>query len=556
MRSIFKGLVTCAAAGAVILNASTSLAAIDKCQAELQKVTNLLRSKAMTSFQKCADAVRKENAKEELAPGTGKPATAANTCQKELAKIFDVVTGAKTERVKFYEKVDKAFLGTTPKCLPADLQRLGHMVSGTQAPGTLPQDFAKTYLAVQAIRGAQNEMTAQTRDFINLITAAKTAPNNPTGTGVANTATDCDLPPTCNYKTDLGCRPDLCDFDIQCRLHSCTLDNSGAPPGESFSQVDLAAVPLSPFSLIGRSSFEFCTLEDENYPIGDGGEGYLIMGGPTRALQSVQVLTSTICVDTIAAEGFCAASGDFLGKAENLLLCQDRVLSDGDSCGLGGISTGVGESHETSCFCDLGSGVLGAPCSATDAPCAVGTCGLTDTGTPCFYDTDVSPVRLYAAGATTAGDCVVLNSTSFTTLGSSGDCDDGGPSSNPDSFGPDCVPCTIDDVAAPAAVATTPFTTGTAQAQLKDAANTVGACNLNGNHNCIEDANCPTSGGPDTCSGQVLLDIATGVLAGSPMGTLTNFETSNLSGLTLVGAFPASASATGDLVTAFRTKCQ
>ncbi len=550
MRSFTSKMITGAVLGAVVFHAGPSMAAptFDKCQAALEKATNDLRKATMDTLKLCADAIRKEQALNEFVPPKGKLAKAANTCQGKLAKVFDRNGLSGTTSIqKFNAAIDKAFTAPAAPnqtCNDTFLARLGHMVSGAinQAPGTNDWDFAKTYLAVQTVRSAENEMTAQVRDFVNVINAAKSAPAA-IGTGVANAATDCTLPTNCDYKHTSGCRSDLCGLGIMCRTHSCTLSNSGPAPGASFSQVNLAASPLAPFALIGRSSFEICSLEGENYPIGDTGDGYLIVGGPSKQLGSVNLLGNTICVDTIAAEGYCSAGGTFNGHSKNLTLCQDRVTSDAggiDECA--GADTGVGAISEASCFCDLGGGLIGAACGA-GVDCGTGTCGVTATGSKCFAGTKTGTVKLAGTGSTVSGDCVVLNSTAFTTLGSMA------------AFGADMTACTNDDVAAPAAVATTPFTSGTAQAHLLDAVSATGSCTTNVNTNCIEDANC---GGSDTCDGTQSLvnDLATAVLVGAPLASVVNFETSNLSGLTLVGGFPAANSGTGDLVTAFKTTCQ
>lgn len=169
---------------------------------------------------------------------------------------------------------------------------------------------------------------------------------------------------------------------------------------------------------------------------------------------------------------------------------------------------------------------------------------MTADGSPCFPGTQVGPVKVTTVGATGAGDCVILNSTSFTTV-------------SPGNVGPDTAPCTNDDTAPRAAIATTPFTTGNAQASLLDAVlSAPGSCAGNPNHECVTDADCATSAGVDTCTGIVTDDIVAGPLSGGPLPDVLQAQTSTLSNLKLVGAFPAAGGSLGDLVTDFTIECQ
>jgi hypothetical protein len=328
----------------------------------------------------------------------------------------------------------------------------------------------------------------------------------------------------------------------------------------------------TPIPLIGRSNLTVCQMDGFDYDIGDDGSGVLIIGSPSRTINPVTVLGNDVCVDTVAAEGFCAAAAPFTGMNENYTFCQDRLTGNfdcvaagapnacctgagtgtcdalsevvADDCG--GTATGVGEDENEECYCDLGGGVadLSNPCGAASPPCPLAeSCGVTKNGTPCFPGTLVSSVELGSAGSTTVGDCVILNSTQFTTVSAS-------------NRGADLTSCTNDDTAPPPAVATTPFTTGSSSATLADAfLGAAGNCTTNTNHLCIEDGNCTTTGGADTCVGQTIGTLSAGPLSGTPLGSVLNFETSNVSGLKIVGAFPAAGGTLGDLATEFSITC-
>jgi hypothetical protein len=536
-----------AVTGAVViatLAAGPSQAAVDRCQKELMVKADIFRTQVKKAFQLCLDTIRREDAKNAKKPGTGFLVTAAHVCQTQLARVFDNVSKpGKSQRDRFYAAVDKAFTaGATPRCDAGDLTTLGHLRSGpaNEAPGAATQDFVKRWLAVQAVRGAYTDTVGQARDAINNLNRAIAAPSRAAGNKVPLAGTNCDLPPTCDYRSDLGCRPDLCQMTkIQCRTHACRLKNTS----QANTYLGALGGGPSPLGLSGSSNFEICQMNGFGYGLGDSGEGVLILGTPTRAINPVSLLGQTVCVDTIAAAGFCAASGDFLGKAKNYSFCQDRVAGpapDVDSCPGAPTST----PSAPVCFCHVSGIPTSNRCGASFPPCAAGSCGMTADGNPCFPGTQVGPVKVVTGGTTGAGDCVVLSSTSFTTVA-------------PGNVGPDTEPCTNDDTAPRAAIATTPFTTGVAEASLLDAVLFApGSCANHSNHACVTDADCTTSSGADTCVGVATDDIVAGPLTGGALVSAAQPQTSNLSNLKLVGAFPAAAGALGDLATDFTIECQ
>jgi len=158
---------------------------------------------------------------------------------------------------------------------------------------------------------------------------------------------------------------------------------------------------------------------------------------------------------------------------------------------------------------------------------------------------------------------MVNNSMRFTTLPPGGDCDlgqSGGIYDNPASFGPDCTPCTNDDLALPPNVVTIPFTTSSASATIKDAVQSEGACASNTNHACIEHVNCANTTNPsDLCDGTELIipTLTSSTVFGVPAASCINLNTGALSGTTLVGAVPLLDSpGLGDQVATFSMTCE
>lgn len=555
---MMRWVITAATAGAVLTSASVSLAVIDKCQMEIEKRTSVFRSKVEKALTKCSDSIRKEVQKNNVTPGKGFLVNGAKTCQIELGKIFDMskTAAGKDERSKFYAAIDNAFAGTSPKCNGLqDLTTLGHMAGGTGnlAPGTNIQDFVKTWLAVDSVRSALNDQIARQADFITQLAAAIDAPAKPPGTSVATAETDCSQPETCNPKTVPGCRPDLCKLKVQCREHACTL-----AAGSQTNTIALGGNLNAPGALTGRAVMSVCNMKGLGYGLGDGGEGLLVTGSPSLTINPPNIFGNTVCVNMLRMQGYCACSGGFLGRPKNTAFCSDHILSDGDDC-IGG--TALGPNVTESCFCAAGQNPTTTPCGPGLASCTAPLwCGLSASGAPCHPGTEHTAVKVTNSGNTAAGDCVSMGTTQFTVLPAGGDCDGGGPSNNPASFGPDCEPCTADDLTPPSTPSTVPFTTGSASAQIKDTVAGAGNCTIQTNNKCIEDLNCHTAEQPlDTCDGQQdITDIAVGPDVGAPAPSCAALASGNLSGMTLVGGFPAldASQSLGDLVTTFKFICQ
>jgi hypothetical protein len=520
------------------------------CQAALQKYAFKFYGDVRAGLTKCGDAIRKQIAKNAQAPGTGILVRAAQLCQAQLNKVL-------SKRQKFFEAIDAT---ASRKCSSTHFQQLGHMLSGApalQAPGTDFQDFLKNWLAVVNVKRALVEQIAEVPDFLNLLAAAINAPRY--GTSLSGAPTDCSLPSTCDPRAVAGCRPDLCSLRVQCKSHACHLSAT------SSSVIDPAAGSAMTNSLVGQSIMDVCTLEGFGYGLGNSGDGVFLVGEPAQAVAPLTVMGNTICVDQISAEGFCACGGDFIGLSKDVSACQDHLVGapNSDECPTGALASGGGV--EAACFCGTNStDVSMVPCGDGFPACEPGTvCGFTHTGAACHPGTRNGAVHVALSGATAAGDCVVYNSMRLTTLQPGGDCNpsqSGGINDNPASFGPDCTPCTSDDLAQPSDVRTIPFTTGTASAMIKDAVQSYGVCTATSNHACIEHANCAnTTNTDDLCDGRQVIfpTFTTNAVSGAPVSSCRNLEDGTLTGLTLVGAAPLLDSpAIGDAVATFSLSCE
>jgi hypothetical protein len=531
---------------------------LDRCQIELETRAATFHNQVRTALKKCSDAIRKEIAKNEAHPGYGALVRGAYVCQRELNRVFDT-PGLRTlpgYRAKFFTAIDKATsqsLFATPKCTRTHLRRLGHLVSGapaSEAPGTDYQDFVKNWLAVHIVQLAVVEQVSEVRDFLKLLYDAINAPGIEGSSTYA--ATDCSLPSTCDPLSVLGCRPDLCTFRIQCRTHACQLAATSS-----------SAFVLSPGTLstnaTGHAVMEVCNLKGFGYGLGDAGEGTFLVGQPGQATDPLNFGGTTICAQSTGAEGFCSCGGNFLGLKKDVSSCQDHISGapDSDECPAGDFEVGGGA--EDPCYCEGTS----TQCGGGFPACPLANpCGVTSSGAPCHPGTHNGPLHLSLSDATAAGDCVLLNSLHLTVLPPGGDCNPsqtGGIDDNPASFGPDCLPCTDDDVAPPAVAVTVPFTSGTADATLKDAVLGSAACTNTASHGCVENVNCANTTNPgDLCDGtQTTGTLALTPVTGAPASSCASLQGGSLGGLALVGAAPVLDTAPfGDLIAGFSLVCQ
>jgi hypothetical protein len=541
-----RWLIAAAVAGAIMLNAAGAFAGVtylDKCQAKIMALTNALGTKYTAAIMACANAIRAEKAKDLKAPGSGVLAKAAKACEGKLLGMYDVANSkGKSEITKYRVAIEKLRTSKISSstcedctCTDAALSGLSFLLlsGGGAAPPAVGDKmrFTEDYLVVQTEAGAIQNAMAQVPDLINLIGLAKEAPNS--------NQVKCDDDPTKCDATDCSVptHPNLCAFDVECREHACQLSSTGSgtcmggsndgtactsnatcvPPGAgkcvatSGAAIKAAAcagctiaVPLT-----GRSTFGICTINGALAGTGAAlptGYKYMV-GGAANVIGEVNTnpdLPAHVCVSILRSSGWCNCSGS-AGPPNNLAFCQDRE------------ATG----------------------QATDdctAPAA------TQSNDPVYAGTKVGQVVVTASGSAGQGHCVDMLTVQFRINTNT-------------SQGPDLVFCTSDDTKAPSAPSPVPLTTGTARATLKEALVAEGACSDAGAAPCVGDENCTA---PATCVGASLADMSVGTITGVP-GSCTGFETSTLSGLKLVGAFPSgggNASTLGDTVTGFQFTCQ
>jgi hypothetical protein len=595
--------------GGSVLHATTAFAALDKCEKVIDNESAKLQKFLFTALQKCKDAVQKENVKgvtstlgTNCQPGGGCLANAAKLCELQLAKIFDLPTGAastKSKASKFRAAIVKARTANgsgVRVCEDADItpnpadnnSALGHLISG--AAGYAPPktgDLGKFMIdwmlfAIEKVVVKQQLFVVP--NTLNLIQAAVEAPAGPTNpSGVAaKKGTSCSTlntdPNTQEY------RPNLCRFGVECKDYSCQLDTSGTCPATgnsacdttipstcnggsslcfpSKSFVEIASEGLQPLigtdklpvAALGGLNLEICRPGRSSGQCQTGGGAcetdadctganappcnlfpnqgagaafgvepnflYLI-NEPAKTLRAnvppvnvppLPTFIAAACIDLVRSEGWCDCAG--AGVQKNFNLCIDHITSD--------------NTHFDDC---------GAKIDAAD-----------DSADSTYPGTVNGPPVLTPSGASAAGDCVDLVTAQFKLITSASD------------FGPDGIPCTDDDYAAPTAAFTLPMTTGQASAQIMDSVAAAGKCSVGGSYACIEDANCSVAnGGPGgTCTDPAPSILPLSDTQNGAATTCAHYLAGNLSGFSIVGAISAlnAQAPLGDLATAFKITCK
>jgi hypothetical protein len=385
-------------------------------------------------------------------------------------------------------------------------------------------------------------------------------------------------------------RPNLCRFGVECRDHVCALaqkafclegvcnaNNAGtccqANPSDCCDDVNncptcITAVPYSSFlglnltggfdaqiPILGALSLEMCRpgrvvgvckgnsqpcQADSDCSSGMGpcnlapgeGAGYTFMAQnnflylinqPSKTLHvntaalppPLNTLLPGACLAITRSEGFCDCAGT--GLPTNFTMCQDHVT--------GAVPP---------------SGGPGPPSLSTPDACSVPV--TNSNPDPTFSGTLEGTPVISTSGSTTAGDCVDLVALQSSLLTSTSD------------FGPDGIPCTEDDFAAPAPPFSMPLTTGTASAQLHNAVASPGVC-VGGptpGAPCVQDVNCGTGG---ICNGEAIQALLTSSVTGGKSGCL-QYLSGDLSGMGFAGAIATSMGPTGDTALGFRFGCK
>jgi hypothetical protein len=567
---------------AIGLSASMAHAQLSKCQAGIEKNSLKLNVTIAKALNKCKDKIRKASEKGPDRSG------AADACEKALKKIYALtfvgdpkpVDPAKSKIGKFRAAIQK--LEDKGTCTATDLDTLGHLVSGVNAPGTGITDFMESWLIKAKEKLAWKEEVFEVGDARSLIDEAINAGENPAKACDPIKGKNCG---TCCDPTGATCaaneypRPNLCMLGEKtwpmCRDHACTLSGgSGAVLNPTGAPISLSA---------RRVTLEVCTAPSGNAGILDP-DFKLLINQPARTFQPPPVIpivpAITVCVDQVRSEGWCDCSAAApSAPSTSPEFCLDHVADVAGTC------PDTGASLESNCACGFPAGLLGMPCNT--AGCLA--CVNSSTGARCHSGTQNSALTItWPAVASGANDCVDLNQIQFTleppaicvdAMGQAvGQCNAPG---SPDatcaaaggvicvaSSGADGVACTRDDLVPAGAPTTVPFTTDSATSTIEDFVAVEGICAAGqAGMNCVTNADCDTAAsgpGDGVCAGQVF-GCGTGpnaedcqFTAGPGAGvSCANLESSNLAGWAIVGSFPAldGAGGIGDSILTFTLAC-
>jgi hypothetical protein len=323
----------------------------------------------------------------------------------------------------------------------------------------------------------------------------------------------------------------------------------------------------------------------EGFGFGAAPNFLYLINAPSKTVRAVipnifSSLIAAACVGIVRSEGWCDCTGQ--GVKKDFTLCSDNVLTlCAKHC------TGGGHQACSSNADCSGAGTCGASKTCHDGvtacsqdstcPAATGNdaCGVAiDPANPndnkTYPGTLDGGTALAAGGASTAGDCVDLVSASFSFM------------TDASQLGPDGLPCTADDFAAPSAPFALPLTTGTATAELLDAP-TAGGCVKSGHCSggvkgpctiggpacsgtssgtctkdaCVQDVNCITGDPLDLCKNPAPAFTALKLTVTGGKTSCAEYQASNLSGFAITGAVAADAGAPiGSVAVGFRFACK
>ncbi len=525
---------------------------VAKCESKLLKTSSKLGSGIFKAFSKCTASARKTISKK----GAIDDKT-ADKCEKNLKKVFNIGGDAGKGTVnKTLKSFRKLFTPGKEVCTSADLVQLGLLESGVNAPGTNPEDFLSSWLIMRETNLALTQVFSVAADVQEVLTSMIDL-------------TDCDDPLD---------RPNLCTFrggeNPDCVTQTCNLSST--------SDLTLQPDGLTAALQDNPATIQVCrapaALTDLPVDFSDSFRALSLAGATRLGPTTLTGANATVCIDQLRAIGWCDCDGAAVAFEPDT--CRDHIANDN-----------AGTCSETSAFCltdedcternetcsatvddcgvDLANAALPATCVRAGTPAgdcqgAPGKCIDGTTVGPCHPGTYIGATDVIYGGSSAGGDCSLTQTLSLrilppavcvnpagdalgscTTLcpgpgscGADATCLGLGGTACAVSAGADGVPCTRDDLAQPGPTQQVVFTTGTATASVKDLVriNFQGVCSggsTNAGMNCISNEDC--IGG--TCSGVVPLPNPAAVNAsGSPL-TCADYDSGNLSGLTMVGGF-------------------
>lgn len=517
-----KRFATVVASAVALLIASSSDAAIDKCQKRIQGEGAKLQKFVYGALQKCADAIRKEVAAGAVKGGTdcssGKAclANAAAFCEKQLAGVYDAANAKpfKSKFDLFRAALEKS--SAANECTDADfrlLEGMNHQLSGTVPLATAPPTssscdfnsdgkadtdcrlkFVTDWLMFAIEDAAIKQLMAQTPDLIALLKEAIDAPSaNP-----AKPATDCTNP------ADPGYRPNLCRFGVQCYTAVCNLANTS---NATLDVPALSPIPMN-IGLVGSVATQVCrpgpnvtTQQGLGNEFGVNPNTLYLINSSARTIRAstipspLNLLFSAVCVDVLSSQGWCDCNGQ--GVDVDATVCQDRI-------------GGCDASANSSCL----------PGSDPNDECGVSSTTFVPDATFPASNSHSSQPTITPGGSSVAGDCVDFVTMQFKLLQSG-------------QLGPDGIPCTDDDTVGPLASFTGPLTTGAVTVQLKDLIQSAGQCiNDSGTPPCLTNADCTNP--PCDTSALTIQDASATVTGAKPTNACAKYTGGNLNGLKFV----------------------
>jgi hypothetical protein len=586
---ILAGFVAALLAG----SPGTASARLDLCQAGIQKEAGKWVKFVELRMSKCLDFVRKEVDFKALTGKDNLP-KAASLCEKQLSLLTGFGAGQAAAGKDAFSKLQAGLDKLVPtKCEPGDIEALGHLVGGQNAP-PLPGaeiDWVRLKIKVDKLFLAWWDILEQNPEADELLQAVISNTEDPfdDNFGLVDCGSSSGDPDDFGANTVSG-HNNLCAWNKDnadgrnrnwygtgalrnaCALHECELlCTPGNPPAGSFANVRIAAPGAEPTDGIdtvfppvcGSLLYKFCKV-DRVPRVKDevGGDFRLLGGGPGKTVNRMRIDSNRqLCNRGLFTEGWCDCEGGGASPV-NITDCRDHSTSlSGGSC------SGTVTEKTESCFCSTTGNPCGGlnepdcnpklsePCSS-GADCSAGECKAAGDGGRCHPGT-VQERSIGFLPPSEEGDCIIQSWSSVTIITDNGDgtcnCPGDGDDGDDCALDADCgcnvclpfigndgVACTSDDTVPAADTQPTVLTTGLAEAIVEDAVYAHGACSGGDSAGapCMEDANCPPAG--NTCVGGSIDRVHNPVPVGGTPLSCTDYETSDLRTWVLVQAVPFS----------------
>lgn len=309
------------------LSTSTALASPARCQDDLLSLGMRYRAITEQLTMKCVGLIREaiDNGKSLNSGDPNFAVSVVDRCDYLFSRL-------QTLRANFTNKCK-----TFTACTAADLHLLGHLVSGENAPGTGPRDFACEYTVERAQAAAVNAVFADDPAAQYQLSQIALGSGPGSDPGVQTQAF---------YKSNPTCTSTVCSF---------SLPNSVTYYSPQINPISPYAIPLP---VNGTLIMDVCE--------GGGIPDALILGGSkTQTSPPINLGSPRLCPTTVNVVGYCDCGPGVAAPGYSYQLCRDSNTTTGDLCATGTaiLSDDPGSSNNGPLYAEFGDTSVDGGCA-------------------------------------------------------------------------------------------------------------------------------------------------------------------------------------------------